>query len=140
MEPINPSCAPGPRARQFAGVCSAMAGQASGFRGGWGFNGGPAVWLVLNIREPHPSHHGVEGIDLKGVLKTSRIISHDTANSRNIEVLIDVTSDVRTGSNLIAFEVTVDGWQVRSRLIRTAVGDSNRRRISQMQKAHTHGR
>jgi hypothetical protein len=68
---------------------------------------GQPVWLVLNIRDSYASHHEVGGIYLNGKpLKVTRTISHDTANSRNIEVLIDVTSDLRAGSNLIAFEVT----------------------------------
>ena len=72
---------------------------------------GQPVWLVLNIRDSYSSHHEVGGLYLNGqLLKTTRTISYDTANSRNVEVLIDVTSDLRAGSNLIAFEVTgMDG-------------------------------
>jgi hypothetical protein len=68
---------------------------------------GRPVWLVLNIRDSYASHHEVGGIYLNGEpLKVTRTISHDTANSRNTEVLIDVTPKLRAGSNLIAFEVT----------------------------------
>jgi hypothetical protein len=68
---------------------------------------GQPVWLALNIRDSYPSHHEVGGIYLNGEpLKVTRTISHDTANSRNIEVLIDPTPHLRAGSNLIAFEVT----------------------------------
>jgi hypothetical protein len=72
---------------------------------------GQPVWLVLNIRDSYSSRHEVEGLYLNGqLLKTTRTISHDTMNSRNIEVLIDVTSELRAGSNLIAFEITgMDG-------------------------------
>ena len=68
---------------------------------------GQLVWMVRNIRDSYSSHHEVGGIYLNGEpLKVTRTISHDTANSRNIEVLIDPTPHLRTGSNLIAFEVT----------------------------------
>jgi 4-amino-4-deoxy-L-arabinose transferase-like glycosyltransferase len=68
---------------------------------------GQPVWLVLNIRDSYSSHHEVGELYLNGqLLKTTRTISYDNANSRNVEVLVDVTSDLRAGSNLIAFEVT----------------------------------
>ena len=65
------------------------------------------VWLVLNIRHSYSSHHELGGLYLNGqLLRTTRTISYDSANSRNVEVLIDATSDLRAGSNFIAFEVT----------------------------------
>ena len=64
------------------------------------------VWLVLNIRNSFFSRHELGGLYLNGPLKAARAISHDSINSRNVEVLIDVTSGLRAGSNLIAFEVT----------------------------------
>jgi Dolichyl-phosphate-mannose-protein mannosyltransferase len=72
---------------------------------------GQPVWLVLNIRDSYSSHHEVGELYLNGQpLKTTRTVSYDSANSRNVEVLIDVTSDLHVGSNLIAFEVTgMDG-------------------------------
>jgi hypothetical protein len=72
---------------------------------------GQPVWLVLNIRDSYASHHEVRGLYLNGqLLQTTRTISYNSANSRNVELLIDVTSDLRAGSNLIAFEVTgMDG-------------------------------
>jgi hypothetical protein len=65
------------------------------------------VWLVLNIRNSYASRHELGRLYLNGQpLRAARTISHDTINSRNVEVLIDVTSDLRAGSNLVAFEVT----------------------------------
>jgi hypothetical protein len=68
---------------------------------------GQPVWLVLNIRHSYVSRHELGRLHLNGrPLKAARTISHDTINSRNVEVLLDVTSDLRAGSNLVAFEVT----------------------------------
>jgi hypothetical protein len=65
------------------------------------------VWLVLNIRNSYSSRHELGGLYLNGQpLKVARTVSYDSVNSRNVEVLVDVTSDLRAGSNLIAFEVT----------------------------------
>ena len=65
------------------------------------------VWMVLNIRDSYLAHHEVEELYLNGrPLKVTRTVSHASVSSRNIEVLIDVTPALRTGSNLIAFEVT----------------------------------
>jgi 4-amino-4-deoxy-L-arabinose transferase-like glycosyltransferase len=68
---------------------------------------GQPVWIVLNIRNSYVSRHELGRLYLNGQpLKAARTISHDSINSRNVEVLWDVTSDLRAGSNLIAFEVT----------------------------------
>src|SRR5262245_21087718 len=65
------------------------------------------VWLVLNIRTSYFSRHELGEFYLNGQpLKAARTVSYDAVNSRNVEVLVDVTSDLRAGSNLIASEVT----------------------------------
>jgi 4-amino-4-deoxy-L-arabinose transferase-like glycosyltransferase len=65
------------------------------------------VWLVLNIRNSYVSRHELGELYLNGQpLKAARTVSYDSVTSRNVEVLVDVTSDLRAGSNLIAFEVT----------------------------------
>jgi hypothetical protein len=61
-------------------------------------------------------------------LKAARTISHDTINCRNGEVVFDVSSDLRPGANLIAFEVTgTDGeFDLDVYELRLASGTSGR--------------
>jgi 4-amino-4-deoxy-L-arabinose transferase-like glycosyltransferase len=63
-------------------------------------------WLILNIRD-FWAPHTVQALYLNGQpLKLVRTHSYDTFTSRNIEVIVDVTSDLRLGSNLVAFQIT----------------------------------
>jgi 4-amino-4-deoxy-L-arabinose transferase-like glycosyltransferase len=65
------------------------------------------LWLALNIRHAHFVQHDVTALYLNGqALKPSQIIPYDTVNSRNIEVMVDATSALRAGPNLLAFEIT----------------------------------
>jgi 4-amino-4-deoxy-L-arabinose transferase-like glycosyltransferase len=65
------------------------------------------LWLGLNIRHSHFVQHDVAAVYLNGqALKASRVDAYDTVNSRNTEVIVDTTSALRGGSNLLAFEIT----------------------------------
>ena len=64
------------------------------------------LWLILNIRD-FWAPHTVQALYLNGrPVELVRTISYDTFTSRNIEVMVDVTSDLRLGSNLVAFQIT----------------------------------
>jgi 4-amino-4-deoxy-L-arabinose transferase-like glycosyltransferase len=65
------------------------------------------LWLGLNIRHSHFVQQDVAALYLNGqALKPSRIDPYDTVNSRNTEVIVDATSALQVGSNLVAFEIT----------------------------------
>jgi hypothetical protein len=83
-------------------------GKTVAFRGRMAVSSvGQPVWMVFNIRNSYASRHELGRLHLNGQpLKAAHTISHDTINSRNVEVLLDVPSDLHAGSNLIAFEVT----------------------------------
>jgi hypothetical protein len=63
-------------------------------------------WFMVNIRDSHFFPHEVGGFYVNGQpLKPSRMVSYPSINSRNIEVMVDVTPALRAESNLIAFEI-----------------------------------
>jgi hypothetical protein len=67
---------------------------------------GQPVWLVLNIRDSPFFPHEVTALYLNGQpLSPVRTVSHHSINCRNIEVIVDVTTALRAGSNLVAFEI-----------------------------------
>jgi hypothetical protein len=80
------------------------------------------VWLVLNIREPYSSAHTVGALHVNGQpIERARTVWSNAFNSRNFEVQAEITSALRQGSNLIAFEIKGEGgsfnldvyeWQV----------------------------
>jgi hypothetical protein len=67
---------------------------------------------VLNIREPHSSAYTVEGLHLNGwPIVPARTVWSNTIHSRNFEVQAEITSALRLGANLIAFEIRgTSGW------------------------------
>jgi hypothetical protein len=68
---------------------------------------GQPVWLVLNIRDSPFFPHEVKGLTLNGqLISPLRTVAHDSINCRNIEVTVDVTTVLRAGANLVAFEIT----------------------------------
>jgi hypothetical protein len=69
--------------------------------------GNQSLWLVLNIREPHPSPHLVQSLHVNGQpIVPSRTASYDNFSWHNFEVQGEVTSAIHPGANLIAFEIT----------------------------------
>jgi Dolichyl-phosphate-mannose-protein mannosyltransferase len=67
---------------------------------------GQHSWFMVNIRDSHFFPHEVGGFYVNGQpLKPSRTVSYPSINSRNIEVMVDVTPALRAASNLIAFEI-----------------------------------
>jgi hypothetical protein len=65
------------------------------------------VWLVLTLRDSHFFPHEIGAFYVNGqLLRPVRTIAHNSFNSRNIEVVVDVTTALRSGSNLLAFEIT----------------------------------
>jgi hypothetical protein len=67
---------------------------------------GQPVWLMVNIRDSHFFPHEVGGFYVNGQPLTQiRTISYPGINSRNIEVIVDVTPALGAASNLIAFEI-----------------------------------
>jgi hypothetical protein len=67
---------------------------------------GQTVWLVLNIRAPYSSAHTVEALHLNGQLIEPTRTAWSNFYSHNFEVQAEITSALRLGANLIAFEVT----------------------------------
>jgi 4-amino-4-deoxy-L-arabinose transferase-like glycosyltransferase len=66
-----------------------------------------SLWLALNIRHSYSVQHDVTALYLNGqALQPSQNTPYDTVNSRNTEVLVDVTSALQAGPNLLAFEIT----------------------------------
>ena len=64
-------------------------------------------WLVVNIRDSYLFPHEVGAFYLNGQrLEVHRIATYNTVNFRNLEVAVDLTSGMKTGSNLVAFEVS----------------------------------
>jgi len=87
-----------------------------------------AVWLVLNIRDSPSSRHAVAAFYVNGrPVKAARTVAHDSLESRNVEVLMDVTSNLRTGSNSIAFEVSGLDGEFDLDLYEFQLADPNRR-------------
>jgi 4-amino-4-deoxy-L-arabinose transferase-like glycosyltransferase len=70
---------------------------------------GLAVWLVLNIRAPYASAHTVEALHLNGQPLESTRTSWGNYYSHNFEVQAEITSALRPGANLIAFEIAGTG-------------------------------
>jgi hypothetical protein len=65
------------------------------------------VWLVLNIREPYASAHLIQALHLNGEpIEPTRPIRFDPFYAHNFEVQAEITSALRLGANLIAFEIT----------------------------------
>lgn len=65
------------------------------------------VWLVLNIRKPYASAHTVAALHLNGQpIEPARTVRFDPFYSHNFEVQAEITSALRLGANLIAFEIT----------------------------------
>lgn len=68
---------------------------------------GRPFWLVLNIRDDYLFPHEVETLYVNGQpIEAARTISYNTVETRNIEIIADVTSALRPGSNLVAFQIT----------------------------------
>jgi hypothetical protein len=68
---------------------------------------GQSVWLVVNIRAPYASSYTVEALHLNGQpLGLARTVRSDPFYSHNFEVQVEITSGLRLGPNLIAFEIT----------------------------------
>jgi Dolichyl-phosphate-mannose-protein mannosyltransferase len=67
---------------------------------------GQYIWLVVNIRDSHFFPHEVGPFYVNGQLLTpNRTVSYPGINSRNIEVIVDVTPALGATSNLVAFEI-----------------------------------
>jgi hypothetical protein len=65
------------------------------------------VWLILNIRDFFWAPHTVSALYINGQpLDWVHTIAYDTFTSRNIEVMVDMTSALQPGPNLIAFQIT----------------------------------
>jgi hypothetical protein len=67
---------------------------------------GQTVLLVLNIREPYTAAHTVEALHLNGQpIERARTVWSNLSNARNFEGEAEITSALRLGANLIAFEI-----------------------------------
>lgn len=67
---------------------------------------GQQIWIVVNIRDSRFSPHEVGAFYVNGQpLTPSHTVSYTTINSRNIEVMVDVTPALGSASNLVAFEI-----------------------------------
>jgi hypothetical protein len=65
------------------------------------------LWLILNIRSHLVFPHRVAALYLNGrPLELVRTVAYDTFTAHNIEVSADVTSALRVGTNLVAFQIT----------------------------------
>ena len=68
---------------------------------------GRPLWLVLNIRDDYSYPHQVRALYLNGSpVMGLRVVSYNAVSFRNIEVVAELTSAIRAGSNLIAMEIT----------------------------------
>jgi hypothetical protein len=66
---------------------------------------GQSVWLVVNIRAPYASTHTVEALHLNGQLMEPTRTDWSNFYSHNFELQAEITSALRLGANLIAFEI-----------------------------------
>jgi hypothetical protein len=68
---------------------------------------GQPVWLAFNIREPYSSAHTVGALHLNGEpIELAHTVWSNVSNGRNFEVMVEITSALHPGANLIAFEIT----------------------------------